>query len=217
MADTVFIHILDELRDDEFKRFKWFLKKDTVDGLPPISESRLSRAEREDTVDLMEQKYGSAGAVETMERVLKKISRNDLVKKLATVSSGAAGAGPAGTRDVPAGTRDVPAWTRDVPAWTRDVPAGTRDVSAEEKLKSVRTQFIESVSEPVLHKLLDKLLERRVVTEGEMEAVAVTPGRKEKARVVIDTVRRKGPAASFALIAALREEDPCLSSRLNFM
>ncbi|XP_056219917.1 uncharacterized protein si:ch211-114l13.9 isoform X2 [Seriola aureovittata] len=203
MADTVFIHILDELRDDEFKRFKWFLKKDTVDGLPPISESRLSRAEREDTVDLMEQKYGSAGAVETMERVLKKISRNDLVKKLATVSSGAAGAGPAGTRDVPAGTRDV--------------PAGTRDVSAEEKLKSVRTQFIESVSEPVLHKLLDKLLERRVVTEGEMEAVAVTPGRKEKARVVIDTVRRKGPAASFALIAALREEDPCLSSRLNFM
>ncbi|XP_056219918.1 uncharacterized protein si:ch211-114l13.9 isoform X3 [Seriola aureovittata] len=196
MADTVFIHILDELRDDEFKRFKWFLKKDTVDGLPPISESRLSRAEREDTVDLMEQKYGSAGAVETMERVLKKISRNDLVKKLATVSSGAAGAGPAGTRDV---------------------PAGTRDVSAEEKLKSVRTQFIESVSEPVLHKLLDKLLERRVVTEGEMEAVAVTPGRKEKARVVIDTVRRKGPAASFALIAALREEDPCLSSRLNFM
>ncbi|XP_023252683.1 uncharacterized protein LOC111647292 [Seriola lalandi dorsalis] len=210
MADTVFIYILDELRDDEFKRFKWFLKKDTVDGLQPISESRLSKAEREDTVDLLEQKYGSAGALETMERVLKKISRNDLVKKLATVSSGAAGAGPAGTRDVSAGTRDVP-------AGTRDVSAGTRDVSAEEKLKSVRTQFIESVSEPVLHKLLDKLLERRVVTEGEMESVAVTPGRKEKARVVIDTVRRKGPEASSALIAALREEDPCLSSRLNFM
>ncbi|XP_022621457.1 uncharacterized protein LOC111236860 [Seriola dumerili] len=203
MTDTDLINILDELRDDEFKRFKWFLKRETVDSLPPISESRLSKAEREETVDLMEQKYGSAGAVETMERVLKKICRNDLVKKLATVSSGAAGAGPAGTLSVPAGTLKVPLWTQDV--------------SAEEKLMSVRTQFINRVSEPVLRTLLDKLLERGVITDGEMDYAAVTPSRADKARVVIDTVRKKGSQASAALIAALREVDSCLSTELNLM
>uniref|UniRef100_A0A3B4X252 CARD domain-containing protein n=1 Tax=Seriola lalandi dorsalis TaxID=1841481 RepID=A0A3B4X252_SERLL len=80
-------------------------------------------------------------------------------------------------------------------------------------LMSVRTQFISRVSEPVLRKLLDKLLERGVITDDEMESAA-TLNRPDKARVVIDMVRRKGSQASSALIAALYEEDSCLSAEL---
>ncbi|XP_056246452.1 NACHT, LRR and PYD domains-containing protein 12-like isoform X2 [Seriola aureovittata] len=107
-----------------------------------------------------------------------------------------------------AGSPAIPA-DRGVPVWTQNVPA-------EEMLMSVRTQFISRVSEPVLRKLLDKLLERGVITDDEMESAA-TLNRPDKARVVIDMVRRKGSQASSALIAALYEEDSCLSAELHLM
>ncbi|XP_050934073.1 NACHT, LRR and PYD domains-containing protein 12-like isoform X3 [Lates calcarifer] len=94
------------------------------------------------------------------------------------------------------------------------VPAGTLSVPPEKKLKSVRTQFISRVSEPVLRKLLDKLLERGVITDDEMD-LAGTASRADKARAVIDTMRRKGSEASSALISVLCEEDRCLSTELN--
>ncbi|XP_018519296.2 NACHT, LRR and PYD domains-containing protein 12 isoform X1 [Lates calcarifer] len=102
-------------------------------------------------------------------------------------------------------------------AGTLSVPAaaaGSLSVSAEKMLKSVRTQFISRVSEPVLQKLLDKLLERGVITDDEMD-LSGTASRADKARVVMDTVRRKGSEASLALISALCEEDRCLSAELN--
>ncbi|XP_056256215.1 NACHT, LRR and PYD domains-containing protein 12-like isoform X2 [Seriola aureovittata] len=101
-----------------------------------------------------------------------------------------------------------PAGTQSVPVWTQSVPA-------EEKLASVRTQFIDRVSGPVLRELLDNLLQSGVVTDGEMDSAAGTPTRAEKARVVIDTVRRKGSRASSVLITALREVDPYLSTELK--
>ncbi|XP_071361433.1 uncharacterized protein [Trachinotus anak] len=95
MTETNLIDILDNLKDDEFKRFKWLLEKETVDDIPPIKVKQLSNAKREETTDLMVQKYGFTGAVGLMERLLKTIGRNDLVMKLRAVSSGA-GPGPAG-------------------------------------------------------------------------------------------------------------------------
>ena len=84
----------------------------------------------------------------------------------------------------------------------------------EEKLLSVRTKFIERVSEPVLNQLLDKLLEGRFINDEEMQSYAQKV-RADKARDVIDMVRRKGPEACSALIGALCDEDPCLSTLLN--
>uniref|UniRef100_A0A3B4UD38 CARD domain-containing protein n=1 Tax=Seriola dumerili TaxID=41447 RepID=A0A3B4UD38_SERDU len=115
---------------------------------------------------------------------------------------------PANIEETTVAVRDqaeTAVWECEVhlPAGTPSVSAGTPSVSAEEKLKSVRTQFIDRVSGPVLRELLDKLLDREVLTGGEMESVAATPSRKEKAREVIDMVRRKGPAASSALIDVL--------------
>ncbi|KAM7382840.1 hypothetical protein PAMP_002544 [Pampus punctatissimus] len=87
-------------------------------------------------------------------------------------------------------------------------------VPAETKLRWVRTQFVDRVSEPNLEKLLDKLLERGVINDDEMQS-AGTKTRANKARDVIDMVRRKGTEASSVLIAALHEVDPNLSRLLN--
>lgn len=100
---------------------------------------------------------------------------------------------------------------------TLSVSAPTPSVSAVEKLRSIRTEFIERVTEPVLRQLLDKLLDCGVVTDHEMESVVVIANRADKAREVIDTVRKKGEAACSDLIRALCEVDPCLSKQLKLM
>ncbi|XP_028443326.1 NACHT, LRR and PYD domains-containing protein 12-like [Perca flavescens] len=85
----------------------------------------------------------------------------------------------------------------------------------EDRLLLVRRQFVERVSDPVLNQLLDQLLERGVITDGEMQSVRT--GRADKARDVMDTVRRKGSWASSVLISALCEVDPVLSRELRLM
>ncbi|XP_039663117.1 protein NLRC3-like isoform X4 [Perca fluviatilis] len=88
-------------------------------------------------------------------------------------------------------------------------------VPADEKLFSVRIQFLNRVTEPVLNQLLDKLLERHVINDAEMQSFR-TKAREDKARDMVDTVRRKGANASSVLIAALCQVDPCLFRVLNF-
>ncbi|XP_073336437.1 zinc finger protein RFP-like [Pagrus major] len=70
---------LQELKDDEFKKFKWFLKQEPISA---ISAAQLEKADRQDTVDLMAQKYGETGAITETMKVLEEISRNDLVESL---------------------------------------------------------------------------------------------------------------------------------------
>ena len=65
-----------DLTEEEFKKFKWFLKHDDI----PVA--RLERADRLDTVDLTVQKYQGPGALTVFLKVLEKISRNDLVQSL---------------------------------------------------------------------------------------------------------------------------------------
>lgn len=89
MTEMDLINILDNLKDDEFENFKWYLKNEKVDNIQPIKVHQLSKAERRDAVDLMVQKYEFDGAVEVMRSILKKISRNDLVKTLPKTDSGA--------------------------------------------------------------------------------------------------------------------------------
>ncbi|KAL4006227.1 solute carrier family 31 (copper transporter), member 1 [Sarotherodon galilaeus] len=98
----------------------------------------------------------------------------------------------------------------------RNVPAES-GVPADERLRTVHSRFIARVSEPVLNKLLDKLLEQHVISDQEMESVRSQQSRADKARDVINTVRRKGLIASSLLIDALCEEDPCLFTELNLM
>ncbi|CAK6983523.1 caspase b-like [Scomber scombrus] len=186
MTDADLINLLDDLREEDFKIFKWHLKKEKLGDIEPIKESKLGKAERPDVVDLMVEKYKFAGAVEVTKSLFQKISRNDLVDKLPNIGSGAAGPGPAVMPSVP----------------------------ADEKLKSVRTQFIERVTDSNLNTLLGKLLEQGIINDGEMES-AENPIRAKKAGALIDMVRKKGPESSSALITALCEVDPFLSKLLK--
>ncbi|XP_034729526.1 uncharacterized protein LOC117945902 [Etheostoma cragini] len=95
-----------------------------------------------------------------------------------------------------------------------DIVPAVDSIPADRKLFSVRIQFLNRVTDPVLNQLLDKLLERRVINDAEMQSVRAK-SREDKARDVIDTVRRKGPEACRVLIASLREVDPCLFRVLN--
>ena len=95
----------------------------------------------------------------------------------------------------------------------RNLPAGV-SVSAEETLRSVRTEFIDRVSEPKLPQLLDELLRSGVINDGEMEAIK-TGTRAEQARKVIDMVRGKGNDPSSRFITILCELDPNLSRLLK--
>ncbi|XP_030011013.1 NACHT, LRR and PYD domains-containing protein 12-like [Sphaeramia orbicularis] len=71
------LNILEDLNHDEFKTFKWFLKREK----PRIPVSKLENADRTDTVDLMVQTYYTNTQSVTV-RVLQKMKKNDLVKEL---------------------------------------------------------------------------------------------------------------------------------------
>uniref|UniRef100_A0A673A180 NACHT domain-containing protein n=1 Tax=Sphaeramia orbicularis TaxID=375764 RepID=A0A673A180_9TELE len=73
-------HLFDTLKDlvdDDFKEFKWFLNNEK----PTIPKSRLEKADRMDTVDLMVQTYYTDTPRVTV-TILEKMKKTDLVKKL---------------------------------------------------------------------------------------------------------------------------------------
>lgn len=74
--------MLAQLKQEEFKEFKWFLQdSDILTDLPCIPRQRLEKGDMLDVVDLMLQTY-SQQSVELTKKVLQKIHRNDLVQKL---------------------------------------------------------------------------------------------------------------------------------------
>ncbi|XP_035771051.1 NACHT, LRR and PYD domains-containing protein 1b allele 3-like [Neolamprologus brichardi] len=73
---------------------------------------------------------------------------------------------------------------------------GTLNHPPSERLLNTRSCFIEGISEPNLNSLIDKLLEKKAITDAEREAADAKQNKREKARFVIDTVRNKGDAAS---------------------
>ncbi|KAG5837659.1 hypothetical protein ANANG_G00241790 [Anguilla anguilla] len=87
---------------------------------------------------------------------------------------------------------------------------------ADTQLFNARREFVVRVSKDVIVQLLDDLLEDGVINDGEKEAV-IEENRStaDKARYLIDTVRKKGPMTSEKLISRLRERDPNLYELLN--
>ncbi|XP_042259027.1 NACHT, LRR and PYD domains-containing protein 12-like [Thunnus maccoyii] len=80
---------LEDLKEDEFKKFKWFLELDDIlEGFKGIPVAQLEKAGREDTVDLMVQKHQDHGALQLTKKVLEKINRKDLVQRLQNSPSG---------------------------------------------------------------------------------------------------------------------------------
>ncbi|KAI4814039.1 hypothetical protein KUCAC02_003252 [Chaenocephalus aceratus] len=91
-------------------------------------------------------------------------------------------------------------------------PAEDR-VPADHWVRSVRTEFIQRVTLPVLNNLLDRLFDLGVINDSEMTSARAKP-ENERARDVVDMVRKKGAAACRDLIDALEKEDLYLYSDL---
>ncbi|KAL3052040.1 hypothetical protein OYC64_004740 [Pagothenia borchgrevinki] len=81
----VLLKTFKKLGEDEFKEFKWYLQGEVLE-ITGISKSKLEKADRGDTVDLMLPHYGM-NTIEVTREVLKMIPRNDLVAELSESSS----------------------------------------------------------------------------------------------------------------------------------
>ncbi|XP_050926884.1 NLR family CARD domain-containing protein 3 isoform X2 [Lates calcarifer] len=89
MTPEDLLNTLEDLGDEEFSKFKWFLQQpDSLQGFLSIRKRDLETADRLKTVDLMVQTYRLPGAVEVTRKILEKINRNDLVQSLSDSSSG---------------------------------------------------------------------------------------------------------------------------------
>uniref|UniRef100_A0A2I4BFK1 Caspase-1 n=1 Tax=Austrofundulus limnaeus TaxID=52670 RepID=A0A2I4BFK1_AUSLI len=87
---------------------------------------------------------------------------------------------------------------------------------ADKELFKVRSAFVDKVSLEVINQLLDGLLEDRMLNSGEMEAVLETyDTRADKARALIDSVKKKGPKTSRRMIDLLEQKDPMLHEELG--
>ncbi|XP_022625233.1 NACHT, LRR and PYD domains-containing protein 1b allele 3-like [Seriola dumerili] len=105
--------------------------------------------------------------------------------------------------------------------WAREVclslTTGKSSHGSSQTLLDIRSSLIHAISEPVLQSLLDKLLEIQVITDPEWESVDEMQNKRDKVRFVIDTVRKKGEAASSEMIEFLCEADPFLCEHLGLL
>lgn len=75
---------------------------------------------------------------------------------------------------------------------------------------------MEKVSTPVIMQLLDDILEDGIINDMEMESInEKNDSRSDKARELIDSVKRKGNTASRQLTAHIWRRDPVLSAELG--
>nr|XP_046227204.1 NACHT, LRR and PYD domains-containing protein 1b allele 2-like [Scatophagus argus] len=91
------------------------------------------------------------------------------------------------------------------------------NLPSRQKLFDIRSSFIDGISGPVLKSLLDKLFDKKVMTDSERESADEMQNKRDKARFVIDTVRMKGEAASSEMIEFLCETDPFLCEHLGLV
>uniref|UniRef100_A0A672HN57 Pyrin domain-containing protein n=1 Tax=Salarias fasciatus TaxID=181472 RepID=A0A672HN57_SALFA len=77
----ILLGILDDLGDQDFGRFKWYLWQDGVlEGFKPILKSKLETLQREGTVDEMCQTYNTH-ALEVTKMVLEKMKKKGVWQK----------------------------------------------------------------------------------------------------------------------------------------
>ena len=83
------------------------------------------------------------------------------------------------------------------------------------KLQKARGAFVDKVSKSVIKDLLDDLLEDKILNDGEKDSILdENPSKNDKARCLIDIVKKKGDKAANTLIAHIEERDPTLFSQL---
>ncbi|GLD62114.1 NACHT, LRR and PYD domains-containing protein 1b allele 1-like protein [Lates japonicus] len=91
-------------------------------------------------------------------------------------------------------------------------------VTYDTELSRVRFRFAQRVSREVINQLLDDLSEDGVLNDEERESIAQRNNtRADRARCLIETVRRKGYEASRKMISHLQIRDQTLSTELGLL
>ncbi|XP_023266841.1 NACHT, LRR and PYD domains-containing protein 3-like [Seriola lalandi dorsalis] len=86
----VLLGTLEDLGEEDFKKFKWYLREQGVlQGFQAIPESRLENADRMNIVDQMFQTY-CINTIKVVRMVLGKMKKNDLVENLSNSTTEAA-------------------------------------------------------------------------------------------------------------------------------
>nr|CBJ56266.1 caspase-1 protein [Dicentrarchus labrax] len=87
---------------------------------------------------------------------------------------------------------------------------------ADQELAQVRSAFVDRVSKVLINQLLDDLLQDGILNDGEKDSILEeNVSRADKARSLIDTVKRKGDVASRKMLAHLQIRDPILYAELG--
>ncbi|XP_054452409.1 caspase a-like [Anoplopoma fimbria] len=85
-----------------------------------------------------------------------------------------------------------------------------------EELANVRKKFVEKAEQELIYQLLDDLLDDRVLNGGQKDSICQeNRTTANKARSLIDMVRKKGEEASRKMIAHLQSRDPSLYAELG--
>ncbi|XP_029685123.1 NACHT, LRR and PYD domains-containing protein 3-like [Takifugu rubripes] len=88
MAQEILLNVLEDLTEEEFNKFKFYLKDPGImGGFNPIKNYQLETRERTVVVDLMVKANKDQGALEVTKKILEKIPRNDILQNLSAVSS----------------------------------------------------------------------------------------------------------------------------------
>ncbi|KAK5621577.1 hypothetical protein CRENBAI_000316 [Crenichthys baileyi] len=76
------LNTLEDLIEEDFKKFKWFLTMQVLEGYMPIPRAHLQHADRTDTVSKMIENYKEEGALNATATILKKQRMNELADRL---------------------------------------------------------------------------------------------------------------------------------------
>ncbi|KAG7486954.1 hypothetical protein JOB18_042957 [Solea senegalensis] len=80
---------LEDLDNEDFEKFKWYLSMEVLDGCKPIPKSRLAKASRIETVTRLRESYGDESAVRVTALVLKQMDFNNNAQELKNMYPGA--------------------------------------------------------------------------------------------------------------------------------
>lgn len=88
MAQEILLNVLEDLTEEEFNKFKFYLKDPGImRGFNRVKSCRLETRERTVVVDLMVKTNDDQGAVEVTKKILERIPRYDILQNLSAVSS----------------------------------------------------------------------------------------------------------------------------------
>lgn len=76
------LETLEDMRDDDFKKFKWHLTHEFSDRYKPIPKAHVEDSARIDIITKMIERYGEEDAVKITEDILKRMQQINAAKKL---------------------------------------------------------------------------------------------------------------------------------------